>query len=174
MVPRCCLCRNPVSGDHRRRKKLHGAGCTKAKAVLRSLSSVPLEALVEMSDQGAILCYNCEKSLNNIRSLEEKIEGLKSEITTKLSALGEASRDHDGPPQAKHRHVDDGTRHMAITVGPPFPTESGTTAVETPSLPSISVSVEPVQESSPDVQVGFYMILQVNLYYCYNNYVYRL
>jgi len=44
MAACCCLGRDPVSADHRRRKKLHGVGCKIAEAVLREVSPVPLEA----------------------------------------------------------------------------------------------------------------------------------
>ena len=46
MAACCCLCRNRVV-DAKRKKRLHGAGCTTAKAVLREVLCVPLEALVD-------------------------------------------------------------------------------------------------------------------------------
>ena len=87
MAACCCLCRDPVSTDHRRRKKLHGASCTTARTVLREVSSVPLEALVETRDQSAVLCYSCEKILNNIQSLTAKVETLRADVRGKVSAL---------------------------------------------------------------------------------------
>ena len=110
----CCLCRDPVSTDHRRRKKLHGASCTTARTVLREVSSVLLEALVETRDQSAVLCYSCERILNNIQSLTAKVETLRAEVRGKVSALQSVraeKRQRPAPeidgqelPQTKHTH----------------------------------------------------------------------
>ena len=53
-----CLCRDRVVDA--KEKRLHGAGCTTAKAVLREVLCVPLEALVETRKVTAVLCYKCE------------------------------------------------------------------------------------------------------------------
>jgi len=55
MAACCCLCRDPVSADHRRRKKLHGLGCKIAKAVLRKVSPVPLGSV--SGDQRTNSCF---------------------------------------------------------------------------------------------------------------------
>jgi len=114
MAACCCLCRDPVSADHRRRKKLHGLACKIAKAVLRELSPVPLEALVETREPTAVLCYGCERTLNNIHSLAAKVETLKAGVREKVSALqivtlcsGKRPRstpDTDLPP-TKQQHI---------------------------------------------------------------------
>ena len=75
MAACCCLCRNHVV-DAKRKKRLHGAGCTTAKAVLREVLCVSLEALVETRNATAVLCCKCEKILNSIDSLSVKIESL--------------------------------------------------------------------------------------------------
>ena len=81
MNTQCCLCGDRVLADHRRRKKFQGTSCTTAKAVLKSLSKVPLENLVETRDSKAVLCYKCEKKLN---ALDEKCENLKLEVSNQL------------------------------------------------------------------------------------------
>ncbi len=169
----CCLCRNPVSTDHRRRKKLHGASCKVAKTVLREVSCVPLEALVETRDPTAVLCYGCEKTLNNIHGLAAKVETLKAGVSEKVSALqsvilcGEKrprpTPDLDCPP-ATRLHVENAD--SVPSTPPPSTSEPGssvpTTAQVTPpretqsQLPSTSAAVEPaVQEPSPHIQVSF-------------------
>ena len=70
MNTQCCLCRDRVPADHRRRKKLQGTSCTTAKAVLKSLSRVPLENLVETRDPKAVLCYKCEPSMLYMKSVK--------------------------------------------------------------------------------------------------------
>ena len=83
----CCLCRDPVPSDHRRKKKLHGDSCWKAKAVLCNLCVVPVDSYVEMRDTRAVLCYTCEKKLNVIHTMEGKILSLKADVRDKLSVL---------------------------------------------------------------------------------------
>ena len=68
MAACCCLCRDRVV-DTKRKKRLHGAGCTTVEAVLREVLCVPLEALVQTRNAKAVLCYKCEKVLNSIDSL---------------------------------------------------------------------------------------------------------
>ena len=74
MATCCCLCCNPISADHTRMKKFHGAGCKVAKRVLRDVSCVPQEVYVETRDPLALLCYDCEKTLNNIHNLTAKVK----------------------------------------------------------------------------------------------------
>ena len=87
MATCCCLRHDPVSADHTRMKKFHGAGCKVAKRVLRDVSCVPQEAYVETRDPLALLCYDCEKTLNNIHNLTAKFETLKASVRWKISAL---------------------------------------------------------------------------------------
>ena len=65
----CCLCVSPLSQDHRRKKKFHGASCAVPRKVLRSLSNVDLECLEETRDFNALLCSYCERTLNNTKSV---------------------------------------------------------------------------------------------------------
>ena len=59
----CCLCRDPVPLDHRRRKRFHGESCSKARSMIKSLSD---KCYAELSDPCALLCQGCEKKLINI------------------------------------------------------------------------------------------------------------
>ena len=83
----CCLCRDPVAGDHQKRKKLYGAACKKARTVLTEEFCVSLEALVETKDPEAVVCSSCETALNNIRRLTDKVEALKAGVREKLAGL---------------------------------------------------------------------------------------
>lgn len=83
----CCLCRETLSKDKRRRRKLHGPSCSIFKAQMQSMSSVSLESLVETGDKDAYLCSSCETQLKSIGTLEVKLAELKSQIKKKLSNL---------------------------------------------------------------------------------------
>ena len=67
MSKNCCLCREPVSSDHRKRKKLHGLACQSVKQLLGEFAGVGVQTL---RDQEAILCYNCEMVWKRINKLE--------------------------------------------------------------------------------------------------------
>ena len=172
MAACCCLCRDPVSTDHRRRKKLHGASCTTARTVLREVSSVPLEALVETRDQSAVLCYSCEKILNNIQSLTAKVETLRADVRGKVSALQSVraeKRQRPAPeidgqelPPTKHTRIENADSVPSTVLpstsepGSGVPTSAQVTspADNQLQLPSTSAAVEPaVQAPSPRIQV---------------------
>ena len=166
MAACCCLCRSPVPADHRRRKKLHGTSCATAKSVLTEVSGVSLETLVETSDPAAVLCYSCERVLNNIHSTAAKLETLKADVKGKVSVLQSVTlcpekRRRPIPdaelPQAKHTCIENVLPVPAPpSTSDPVPT---TTQVTPPTdsqsqLPSTSAAVEPaVQEPSPHIQV---------------------
>ena len=83
----CCLCRDPVPLDHRRRKQFDGESCSKARSVIKSLSD---RCYAELSNPCVLLCQACKKKLIiNISILGEKLETitLKSEVNGKLSRL---------------------------------------------------------------------------------------
>ena len=170
MAACCCLCRDPVSTDHRRRKKLHGASCTTARTVLREVSSVPLEALVETRDQSAVLCYSCEKILNNIQSLTAKVETLRADVRGKVSALQSVraeKRQRPAPeidgqelPPTKHTRIENADSVPSTVLpstsepGSGVPTSAQVTspADNQLQLPSTSAAVEPaVQAPSPRI-----------------------
>ena len=69
----CCLCKNPVHDDPRKRKRLHGPGCKAAKDVLQDLAGVSLEVFVRIRDTEAVLCTTCELNLNNVKKLADKL-----------------------------------------------------------------------------------------------------
>ena len=157
----CCLCRNPAPTDHRRRKKLHGASCAKAKAVLKEVLCVPLEALVETSDPTAVLCYNCERTLNNIDTLVTKAETLKEDIRKKGSALqsvtacgGKRPTTDTELPQAK-QICSDNRPSTPPSAGQPEGSLLTPTQVTQSQLPSTSAAVG---EPSPPVQVSLWVV----------------
>ena len=83
----CSLCRESLSSDHRRKKKLHGPGCAISKMVLLELMSTINGVFPTLQDSDALLCHICELSLNNIKKLEKKIDDLKTKVRDQLSAL---------------------------------------------------------------------------------------
>ena len=80
-VGRCCLCREALSKDKHKRRKLHHPSATKLKQELQNLSQVPLESLVETAQDNAFLCSICEGSIKSIFTWEEKVAKIKSNIT---------------------------------------------------------------------------------------------
>lgn len=82
----CCLCCLSVDNDHRKRKRLHGRSCEIARAVVCKIFENALD-LMEMKDPEPFLCIRCDKLLNDIKTLEEKLEKQYSSIKEKLAAL---------------------------------------------------------------------------------------
>lgn len=68
----CCLCRLTLAEDTRKKKRFHGRSCENAKQTLQQISDVPLHLLVEINDPSALLCKDCEKSLENISKLTKQ------------------------------------------------------------------------------------------------------
>ena len=149
----CCLCRDPVSSDHRRRKKLHGAGCSIAMTVICNLSSVPVDSYVEIRDPLAVLCYTCERKLNNIHTLEEKLQNLKADVNDKLSVL-QSSVVLGAIGKRTRAATDTATGSQADEQELPDPKQSRT-ETQTPSSTGQTVTTvtEPAGPS-PDVQVS--------------------
>ena len=84
----CCLCCNSMdSVDRRRRKKIHGKSCNDAKQTLSRLFSVQMNSIPEFSNSTAVLCWQCEKKLKDINSLELKLEGIKAEIQCMIAMM---------------------------------------------------------------------------------------
>ena len=149
----CCLCRDPVSSDHRRRKKLHGAGCCVAKTVMCNLSGIPVDSYVEIRDPLAVLCYTCERKLNNINTLEDKLQNLKADVKDKLSVLqssvvfstvGKRTRETTGTAtgsQANEQELPDPKQSRTETQTPSSTGQTVTTGTEAAG-------------PSPDVQVS--------------------
>ena len=86
MATFCCL----RVIDRRRKKRLYGASCGKARAVLEELSAVPLQ---DMCDPDAVLCSVCETKLcsvcetklNRYSTLEAQLQKLKQTILELVS-----------------------------------------------------------------------------------------
>ena len=97
----CSLCKKIVQ-DHRRRKRLNGAGCSVAREVIESLAGVGMHRIPGLRDPGALLCHHCEGSLSSIQSLEAKLAELRQDMKGKLVALLSPAMYH---PQAKYRKV---------------------------------------------------------------------
>ena len=126
---------------------------------------MPLEALVETSDPTAMLCYSCERTLNNIDSLVAKAETLKADVRKKGAALqrvtvcgGKRQRPTSDKelPQAKQICVDNRPSTPPSTPPSTGQTSSLSTATQEATsqqlrLPSTSAAVV---EPSPPVQVS--------------------
>ena len=54
MLTSCCLCRDLIGSDHRKKKRLHGPGCASAKELLQVLAGVALKKIPTLSDQKAV------------------------------------------------------------------------------------------------------------------------
>lgn len=83
----CCLCRLSLPNDSRKKKRLHGRSCEKAKQTLQQLSNVPLDLLMETSHPNASLCKDCEKCLDSIGKLTTQLQNFRSQVIQKLQAL---------------------------------------------------------------------------------------
>ena len=83
----CCLCKEALVQDKRRRRKLHGSSCARIKQQLQTLSPVPLESLFETADSNAYLCNACEAQLKAIATFEARLIELKSKVIENLSQL---------------------------------------------------------------------------------------
>ena len=83
----CSLCTEALRSDHRRRKRLHGSGCTTAKAVLEELVSTMKCTYPTLQDGNALLCHSCELRLTNIRKAETKISDMKGIVRDQLATL---------------------------------------------------------------------------------------
>ena len=84
----CCLCLQTLPTDRRKRKKLNGTGCTRAREVLTSMSTSSHECLEIMLQNGdAALCINCDSVLINISKYEQKLESLKKDMMEKVSIV---------------------------------------------------------------------------------------
>ena len=79
----CCLCRDLVGSDSRKKKRLHGPGCASAKELLQVLAGIALEKFPTFSDQKAVLCYGCEGILKCINKLEKDIVNIEEEVANK-------------------------------------------------------------------------------------------
>ena len=87
MALNCCLCMTVLPTDKRRRKRLHGDSCREVKQQLQAIANVSLENIVETKDPKAYLCYDCDRQISSIITLEAKVASLKSAVNGKLSLL---------------------------------------------------------------------------------------
>ena len=135
--------------DKRRRRKLHGPSCFTMKEQMQKLSSVPLESLVETSDENAYLCSSCETQLQSVESLEDKPSGLKSEIRGMLSVCsghtsGISCRVHVTNLLSKAALHDICCQDEESERLQPF-------LPHTPTQTLMSTSYQPLSDASPDV-----------------------
>ena len=80
MALNCCLCMTVLPTDKRRRKRLHGDSCREVKQQLQAIANVSLENIVETKDPKAYLCYDCDRQISSIITLEAKVASLKSAV----------------------------------------------------------------------------------------------
>ena len=143
----CCLCRFSVDGDHRKRKQLHGRSCDTDRAVVSNILENALD-MTELKDPAALLCINCDKILNNIKTTEEKLKKLHSTIKERLTAL--------------QRNAPADNEENSLRKMPRIQEEPITDAVTSESFPTLCVeseyyhksSLNSVQSSSPPVKVS--------------------
>ena len=98
----CCLCKADLLQDKRRRK-FNGPSCAGLKEKLQTMSSTPLESLVETSSESAYLCNACELQLKAVETMEAKLQKLRREIIEKLSNLQPLSA-LQGSLQSEQKH----------------------------------------------------------------------
>ena len=85
----CCLCLQALCSDHRKRKRVSGPSCNKAREVLTSLSGRRCVDFI-LHDPDAVLCTSCDNTLNSIAKCEQKLVALKTDILEKVSkAMGQ-------------------------------------------------------------------------------------
>ena len=137
----CCLCRQTVCTDHRRRKRLSGPSCSKAREVLTSLSGHTCVDIM-LHNPDAVLCTSCDSTLSNIAEYEQKLTALKRDILGKVSNVmsqGQSScstRKRSISPT----HSVSLPASKATCGGPPC---SDTRAMPSNLLPGAQESVEP-------------------------------
>ena len=51
--------------------------------MLAAVLCTPLETFVETPDPAAVLCYTCDRMLNNIHSLKAKVKAIKADVQQK-------------------------------------------------------------------------------------------
>ncbi len=115
----CCLCREALPLDRRRKKCLHGDKCETVKVIIVGLLSVPLEEVDALNAPTATICSNCEKKANNINHYQSKVETLKKNIMEMLSSqisFTSSSSDEEGF-QAKRPCLDSGTTQAGDDIG---------------------------------------------------------
>ncbi len=123
----CCLCCETLPEDHRKRKKFHGHSCNEARAVAARMSPVPLNSIPETSNPTAVLCFRCEKKLNDINSLEVKLSSLKADVSDMLSQLitnvstqpslgkhGLSTSDNSEQPHSQRPHLDPSVQQSSV------------------------------------------------------------
>ena len=121
----CCLCRELLPSDRRRKKNLHGSSCTAAKSALTRLSTLPLEDIDALADPAAVLCSNCECTVNNIEHYQSKVDSLKKKVMDMLSLQHATRRKHTaspdpicgGPSQAKQPCMDSAAESVGLSTG---------------------------------------------------------
>ena len=78
----CIIC--SVNASSKKRKKFHGASCEKARNIIDDMINdefrVTIWSFQETSMDTAYLCYDCEKKILNIRTTEEKLNHIKSDL----------------------------------------------------------------------------------------------
>ena len=163
MAGSCCLCLEALRTDHRRSKKLHGASCGTARAVLRGLLDYPLESLLVTRDPAALLCCSCEKTLNSINSISKKLENMKADVRAKGSALRKVQQCGQKRPRSLP-DLEVPTQYQQFTaISTPRsistqPSNNDTETLPLHETPSNCPSTDEatVEETSPQIQVHTY------------------
>lgn len=84
----CCLCLQTLCSDHRKRKRVSGASCNKAREVLTSLFGQRCVDII-LHDPDAVLCISCDNTLNNIAKREQKLAALKDVLERVSKAMSQ-------------------------------------------------------------------------------------
>ena len=78
----CIIC--CVDASSKKRKKFHGVSCKEARKIINDMINdefrVTIWSFQETSMDTAYLCYDCEKKILSIRTMEEKLNHTKSEV----------------------------------------------------------------------------------------------
>ena len=160
------MCRQTLTADKRKKRKLHHSSATRLKQQLQNISRVPLESLIETAQEDAYLCNKCESCIKSIETWEDKVAKLKMDIMDKISKLHpviglpvETLRKrqlHVGEPPEKYQHItsESGTPLHVSNVGMQLPSMQSTSPV-VPSLTTTTAETVASSStaSSPDVQV---------------------
>ena len=159
MSKTCCLCREPVSSNHRKRKTLHGLACQSVKQLLGELAGVGVENFPTLRDQEAVLCSNCEVVLKRINKLEndkvkieEEIMNKKGDIKRKISVLPQKRPYSTAFPDSQIR----GRMEVPTTAESSTSCNPDDSGQEIPSSDD-SIEVEPCDQVS--TQMGWYTVL---------------
>ena len=170
MSKTCCLCREPVSSNHRKRKKLHGLACQSVKQLLGELAGVGVEKFPTLRDQEAVLCSNCEVVLKRINKLEndkvkieEEIMNKKGDIKRKISVLPQKRPCSTAFPDSQiHGRMEVPTTAESSTSCNPDDSGQGIPSSDDSNSAAPEDEVEPCDQSpnmKVSTQMGWYTVL---------------